>query len=75
MFEDGQKLAGSFQEWLEVTEGLVEFLESQGVIVQKVYITPENFPAWCRENGCRLNNQGRGMFVASIVNPVDKNTA
>jgi len=75
MFEDGQKLAGSFQEWLEVTEGLVEFLESQGVIVQKVYITPENFPAWCRENGCRLNNQGRGKFVASIVNPVDKNTA
>jgi len=75
MFEDGRLLASTYQEWLEISDGLVEFLESQGVVVEKVYITPENFPIWCGDHELRLNNKARGKFVASVVNAVNKNTA
>lgn len=75
MFEDGKLLPLSFHHWLENAQGLLEFLESQGVTIEKVYITPEDFPAWCGERDLRLNNRGRIEFVKFVLASSDKDTA
>ena len=74
MFADGNLLASTFKQWLKITESLLEFLESQGVIVEKVYITPEDFPVWCKSRGLRLNNRSRVEFVKSVL-AKNKNTS
>ncbi len=75
MFEDGKRLPLSFQQWLEVSEGLLEFLKEQGVLIEKVYVTPENFPIWCRERGLNLNSRSRIEFVKFVLASRNKNAS
>ena len=73
MFEDGPKLAPTFKQWLEIAEGLFQHLQESGVLLEKVYITPEKFPDWCRECGLRLDNASRNKFVSSVIASRNRN--
>jgi hypothetical protein len=32
-----------------------------------VYIDPDTFPEWCREEGVGVNREGRGKFAGDVV--------
>ena len=67
MFDDGPRLSATYEQWLEIAEGLYEHLKESGVLLEKVYITPEKFPVWCRERGLRLNNTNRKKFISFVI--------
>jgi hypothetical protein len=54
LFADGTGLHPSYDEWLKAAEGMFEQLKRQGIETHKVYIDPEEFPAWCKANGLNI---------------------
>ena len=67
IFEDGNKLAATYHGWLESANGVYEHIKSEGMIVEKVYITLQDFPAWCAARNLRLNAHARNEFAGEFV--------
>jgi hypothetical protein len=67
LFEDGQKLPATYEQWLQAANGLFERLKSQGVSVQRVYLYPNDFAAWCRSRGLNINADARMKYAAAFV--------
>lgn len=67
LFEDGHLLHDTYHEWLEAADGAFERFKSSGAIVEKVYITPEDFPAWCAARRLHINADARGKFASEFV--------
>jgi hypothetical protein len=67
LFEDGEKLHATYHEWLQAANLGFERLKKGGHIVEKVYITPDEFSAWCTAKGKRLNAESRIAFVNEAV--------
>lgn len=62
LFTDGHTLPSTYEQWLSKAErGFKEF-QTKGYIVEKAYLDPETFPAWCRERGLDINAQARKEF-------------
>ena len=56
MFEDGDKLHDSYAGWLQAAENGVKQLEGGGMRVVKVQTDPDEFAAWCRAHGQKLDS-------------------
>lgn len=67
MFEDGDKLPGSYDEWLRRAEGTRKGLEAKGVRVVRAYIDPDEFPRWCRSKGLNVDADARMAFSSEIA--------
>lgn len=67
LFEDGEKLHSTYPQWLQAANLGVERLKKGGAIVERVYITPDEFSAWCAAKGERLNAESRMAFVNEVV--------
>lgn len=63
MFEDGDKLPGTFLRWQDQAEQGRKKLSREGKTVIKAYIDPETFPEWCAANGHRVDAAGRMAFA------------
>lgn len=63
MFEDGQKLHATYEEWLAAAELGRSTLEEGGKRVVCVDIDPDEFPKWCRSKGMRFNAAARNAFA------------
>jgi len=63
IFEDGKTLHATYDDWLKDANGLIERIKNAGVIVEKAYITPEEFLSWCAARGLRLNSDARKTFA------------
>lgn len=63
MFEDGDKLHKTYEEWLSAAELGRKHLESGGTRVVCVDLDPDVFPKWCHENGMTLNAQARTAYA------------
>jgi hypothetical protein len=66
MFEDGEKLHRTYEDWLVDAERARKSYEVAGIKVVCVDIDPDKFPKWCIENGHRLNAKARSDY-ANIV--------
>ena len=64
---DGHELPESFQEWTEETEKSVSLFTTQGWTIEKVYLDPMEFPAWCRALGVRIDLHARVAFASAVV--------
>lgn len=64
---DGHLLPESFEEWIEQTETSIALLTARGWTVEKVYLDPVVFPAWCRALGLRINSHARIAFALSVA--------
>lgn len=64
MFDDGHKLPLTYKEWLQQVENRLERFKDSGTPIVKVYIEPEEFAAWCRAEGCKVDAQARSHFAA-----------
>ena len=67
LFVDRDRLHQSHKQWLEAATHGLEELQSQGYIVEKVYITPDEFTAWCSSKGMPPNAKARTSYVNEIV--------
>jgi hypothetical protein len=63
MFEDGDKLPGTFLRWQDMAEQGRKKLTREGKTVIKTYINPDTFPEWCAANGQRIDAHGRNAFA------------
>ena len=67
VFEDGDRLHGSFEDWFKAAKNGESRLCSQGHIVERVYIDPDEFPEWCAAHSLNVDAKGRIAFANFIV--------
>jgi hypothetical protein len=67
LFVDAEELDDSYDDWLAQAESTFRQLESQGLIVEKVYMHPVVFADWCRERGLRPDADARSRFASEIA--------
>ena len=67
LFDDAHLLPDSYQQWLQRAEEKVKEVEAGGDIVAKVTIDTVLFPAWCKENGRKLDAESRTTFAIKAI--------
>lgn len=67
IFTDGDKMPDTWEEWLKKAEKMEDQMRSRFDVVERVYIDPATFPAWCAAHGASVDRQGRHAFVAATV--------
>lgn len=67
IFTDSHKLPPTYSDWLSKAELGFKELTSNGHIVEKVYVDPDTFPAWCRSHNFGVDAQGRTAFASEFV--------
>ncbi len=67
IFDDGNKLPPSWQQWLKMAEEMERGLKAYGHPVMRVTIDPKTFPDWCAANGTSPGSAGRRKLVAAAV--------
>ena len=67
MFTDGEKLPDTYSQWLKIACRTTETLTKEGHIVEKVYIDPEAFPAWCKSKRRKLDTNARITYAAETA--------
>lgn len=75
IFSDNHVLPETFEKWLQKAEDGFDDFTRQGLIVEKVYIDPDTFPAWCRARGLNIDAKARVEFANDFVGRkyLDKN--
>jgi hypothetical protein len=67
MFEDHLGFNSTYEEWLYAAESRRQSLERAGIKVLCVDIDPDEFPAWCKAMGMRLNAESRKAYTTYIA--------
>lgn len=67
MFEDGDKLHRTYDEWLRAAETGRKAQEVKGLRVICVDIDPDDFPKWCIAQGVNLNANARMQYASLIA--------
>ena len=67
IFTDGRSLPRTFNEWLKLAEEAYNGLKKKGHTVQKAYLDPDTFPAWCAERGLNVDANARTSFANDFV--------
>jgi len=67
VFVDGNVLHDSYAEWFKAAKNGESQLRSQGHIVERVYIDPDEFPQWCAAHGLNVDAKGRTAFANFVV--------
>lgn len=67
LFSDSQLLPPNYANWLARAEEMVQKVENGGDVVVKVFIDPETFPAWCKEQGREMNSDARAELAIQVV--------
>ena len=66
-FDDAQLLPQNYTEWYKRAEEKVREVEASGDLVVKVTIDTVLFPAWCRENGRKMDAESRTTFAIEAL--------
>lgn len=64
MFLDGDKMPETWEKWLKQAEDMERRAKIECDTVERVYIDPATFPAWCVANDASVDSDGRHKFVA-----------
>jgi len=67
MFEDGDMLPASFDDWHTRAEKMKADAEAVGDAVIKVFIDPETFPEWCKAKGLPMNSEARSQLAIEMA--------
>jgi hypothetical protein len=67
VFDDGNKMPPTWNEWLKMAEEMERGLKAYGHPVMRVRIEPRKFPDWCAAHGTTPGREGRKRFVAAAV--------
>ncbi len=67
LFPDRHLLPPTYADWLGRAEDMVKKVEGSGDVVMKVFIDPETFPAWCKEQGKEMNSEARAELAIQVA--------
>jgi hypothetical protein len=67
MFEDGNKLPATYEQWFQKAQSLLDGMKSRGVAVERVYLYPDDFAAWCRSRSLNINAKARMEYAAAFA--------
>ncbi|MFA5897910.1 MAG: hypothetical protein WC829_02235 [Hyphomicrobium sp.] len=67
VFADADRLPATHADWLARAEQLEQQVRASGKRVERVYLDPDKFPAWCRERGLDINGQARAGYAAEVA--------
>jgi hypothetical protein len=67
IFEDGDAMPRTWQEWLKMAQEMENGLKAYGHPVMRVRIDPAAFADWCAAHGTTPGRLGRRKFVAEAV--------
>jgi hypothetical protein len=67
VFDDGNKMPPTWNEWLKMAEEMERGLKAYGHPVMRVRIERSTFPDWCAAHGTTPGREGRKRFVAAAV--------
>ena len=59
---DAEKLPRTFDEWQKLAERTERETQAKGVRVVRAVIKSDDFVAWCRERGLKVDAQARMRF-------------
>lgn len=63
LMEDRAEFPSAFEAWRREAELRLRRLESEGIVVYRVIIDPEEFAAWCRRQDVVPNATARERFA------------
>ncbi len=63
IFADTERFQRGYDGWLEAAEEGFQSRIAQGQAVEKVYINPDDFVAWCAAAGMDVDGKARNRFV------------
>jgi len=64
---DADVLHDSFDDWLKSATHVEQRLRQSGQIVERAYIDPADFPAWCRARGLNVDAKAREAFANTVA--------
>jgi len=67
VFEDGDVLHDTYAEWFKAAKNGESRLRSQGHLIERVYIDPDEFPQWCAVRGLKVDAKARTKYAAFVV--------
>ena len=67
LFPDSHLLPPSYKDWKSRAEEMKTQVEAGGDVVIKVYIDPETFPAWCKDQGKEMNSEARAELAIQVA--------
>ena len=67
LFIDGDKLAETYQEWHRAAQRAFDQFTAAGHLVERAYLDPETFPAWCTARGLQIDANARMQFANEAV--------
>jgi hypothetical protein len=67
IMEDADELPSTYDQWRRGAERGERELKGRGHVVIRAMIDPEEFPAWCRKKGLKLDAHGRTTFASWVA--------
>jgi len=67
LFEDRDQYPPNHDEWLGWAEAAAAKLVIAGEPVVRIKLDPDEFSAWCKRNGLKVDSQARSRFAAERV--------
>jgi len=67
LFPDSHRLPPSYEDWKGRADEMKIKAEESGDVVIKVFIDPETFPAWCKEQGKEMNSESRAELAIRVA--------
>jgi len=65
--DDPETFPDTFNAWHQLAKAGFDRYSASGHFVVKAHIDPETFPSWCRENGYKVNADGRKAFANAVA--------
>jgi hypothetical protein len=67
IFEDAHLLPPTYEQWLARAETGRRRYEKDGALVEKIYIDPKNFPAWCQKRSLKADAEARTQYANELL--------
>lgn len=64
---DADKLPATWDKWFYRAEKGRRRIEKDGMVVEKVYLDPDEFPRWCEARGLDIDAKARTRFANEAV--------
>ncbi|MBK1709823.1 hypothetical protein [Marichromatium gracile] len=67
LFVDGHKLPETYEEWHQAAQRIHDKLTAEGHRIERAYIDPKTFPAWCAARGLNVDAKARMQFASWVA--------
>src|SRR5688572_302103 len=64
---DSDQLPDTYDKWFYQAEKTERTLKRRGLSVERVYVDPQTFPAWCIAKGKEMNGEARSVYASEFV--------